>query len=177
MNKIQNDVYKALAVMDKSSGKMLNYRQLMRHPDYKQPWSKSSANEFGRLAQGVGNRIEGSDTIRFIPLSKIPHDRLKNVTYGKFVCELKPNKKEINRTRLTVGGDRINYPGECSTPTADLVLIKTHLNSVISTKDAKCVMFDVKDFYLNTPMTRYEYMRLKLTDIPEEIIVEYNTPE
>ena len=132
--------------------------------------------------QGVGNRIEGSDTIRFIPLSKIPHDRLKNVTYGKFVCELKPNKKEINRTRLTVGGDRINYPGDCSTPTADLVLITTHLNSVISTKGARYMTLDIKNFYLNTPMKHPEYVHLKLSDIPDEIIQEYKlhniaTPE
>ena len=39
------------------------------------------------------------------------------------------------------------------------------------------MMLDIKDFYLNTPMERYEYMRLKLTDIPEEIIVEYNLRE
>ncbi len=38
-------------------------------------------------------------------------------------------------------------------------------------------MLDVKDFYLNTPMARYEYMWLKLTDIPEEIIIEYNLRE
>ncbi len=35
MQPIKNDVHKALAVMDKKSGKMLNYRQLLRHPDYK----------------------------------------------------------------------------------------------------------------------------------------------
>jgi hypothetical protein len=34
-------------------------------------------------------------------------------------------------------------------------------------------MLDVKDFYLNTPMKRYEYMRIKVTDIPSEIIKEY----
>jgi hypothetical protein len=155
---------------------------LCNNPKYRKDWNISAANEFGRLAQGVGNRITGSDTIRFIPLSKIPYDRLKNVTYGKFVCELKPNKKEINRTRLTVGGDRINYPGDCGTPTADLVLIKTHLNSVISTKGARFMTVDIKNFYLNTPMTRPEYVRLKLSDIPDEITHEYKlhniaTPE
>jgi hypothetical protein len=30
----------------------------------------------------------------------------------------------------------------------------------------------VKDFYLNTPMKRFQYMRLKLNNIPEEIITE-----
>jgi hypothetical protein len=33
---------------------------------------------------------------------------------------------------------------------------------------------DVKNFYINTPMTRYEYVRIKIDDVPEEIIVEYN---
>ena len=36
MKRIKNEVHKALAVMDKDAGKMLNYRQLMQHPDYKQ---------------------------------------------------------------------------------------------------------------------------------------------
>jgi hypothetical protein len=38
-------------------------------------------------------------------------------------------------------------------------------------------MVDIKDFYLNTPMKRPEYMRLKITDIPDEIINEYNLRE
>jgi hypothetical protein len=51
------------------------------------------------------------------------------------------------------------------------------LNSVISTKGEKCVILDVKDFYLNTPIKRYEYMRIKFTDIPEEITKEYKLHE
>ena len=38
-------------------------------------------------------------------------------------------------------------------------------------------MVDIKDFYLNTPMERYEYMKLKVTDIPAEIIREYKLQE
>jgi hypothetical protein len=63
------------------------------------------------------------------------------------------------------------------TPTADMTLAKILLNSVISTKEAQCVTLDIKDFYLNTPMKRYEYMRLKLSDIPEKIIEEYKLYE
>jgi hypothetical protein len=33
---------------------------------------------------------------------------------------------------------------------------------------------DVKNFYLNTLMVQYEYVRIKINDIPDEIIVEYN---
>jgi hypothetical protein len=35
-------------------------------------------------------------------------------------------------------------------------------------------MVDIKDFYLCRPMKRFEYMRLKITDIPEVIIKEYD---
>jgi hypothetical protein len=33
---------------------------------------------------------------------------------------------------------------------------------------------DLKNFYLNTPLDRYEYMRLSINIIPDEIIDEYN---
>jgi hypothetical protein len=46
-----------------------------------------------------------------------------------------------------------------------------------STKNARCVMMDIKYFYLNTPMERYEYMKLKLSDIPSEIQREYKIQE
>jgi hypothetical protein len=33
---------------------------------------------------------------------------------------------------------------------------------------------DVKNFYLNMPMARYEYMRMHISFIPQEIIEKYN---
>ena len=75
-----------MAVMDAASGKLLKYRQLIRHPKLKERWCKSSANEFGRLANGVGGRIKGTNTIKFVRLSDIPKGRRRNVTYGQFVC-------------------------------------------------------------------------------------------
>ena len=32
---------------------------------------------------------------------------------------------------------------------------------------------DLKDFYLGTPMNRYEYMCIKMADIPQYIIDQY----
>jgi len=161
-------------IFDADSGKMLKYRQLITHPEHKEVWYHSSANEFGRLAQGVGGRIQGTDTIFFIHKYQVPADRWKDVTYAKFVCELKPNKAEVHRTRLTVGGDKVHYPGDVGTPTADLTLVKMHVNSVITTPGTRYMTLEVKNFYLNTPMERYKYVRIKLDNIPEEIIVEYN---
>jgi hypothetical protein len=87
---------------------------------------------------------------------------------------MKPNKEEKECTQLMAGRDRIHYPEDVGTPTTDMTLVKILLNSIISTKGAKCIMLDLKVFYLNTSMKRYEYMHLKLSDIPEEIIQEYN---
>ena len=134
MQRVENQVHKALAVMDKKSGKMLNYRQLLRHPDYKKDWSLSSANEFGRLANGVGRRIKNpTNTIKFVRYEDIPQDRRKDVTYGQFVCTIRPEKKEQNRTRFVVCGNKINYPGEVATPTAEMLVAKLLFNSVVST--------------------------------------------
>ena len=51
-----------------------------------------------------------------------------------------------------VEGDRINYPDNCCTPTAELLTVKQLLNSVISTPQAKFRTMVVKNFYLNTPL-------------------------
>ena len=79
--------------------------------------------------------------------------------------------------RITVGGDRINYPGEVGTPTADMLLVKLLFNSIVSTKGAKFMSLDISNFYLNTPMKRYEYMRMKLSDIPEDVQEHYKLKE
>ena len=178
VSKLENEVHQAMAVMDAETGKLLNYRQLMRDPKYKKRWSTSSANEFGRLANGVGGRIKNpTNTIKFIRKKDVPNDRRKDVTYGQFVCSVRPEKKEKERTRFTVGGDRINYPGEVATPTADMLVAKLLFNSVISTKGAKFMTMDISNFYLMTPLKRPEYVRINIKDIPDEIIAEYKLKE
>ena len=79
----------------------------------------------------------------------------------------------MNACELRWGGDKVNYPDEVSTPTANLLLVKSHLNSVISTPSAKYLILDISNFYLNTPMERFEYARIPMADIPDEIITEY----
>ena len=49
-------------------------------------------------------------------------------------------------------GVRVNYLGDCDTPTVDLNTVKILLNSIVSTLNAKFMTIDIKDFYLNTPM-------------------------
>ena len=33
---------------------------------------------------------------------------------------------------------------------------------------------DIKNFYLNTPLSWYEYLRLRLDNFPEDMIAQYN---
>ena len=116
----------------------------MRHPKYSADWQLSSANEFGRLANGVGGRVKGTNTIKFIKKSDIPRDRRHNVTYGQCVCTIRPEKSEPNCTRFVAGGNKTNYPGEVATPTADMLVAKILFNGVVSTnKDDKFMTMDI----------------------------------
>ena len=72
--------------------------------------------------------------------------------------------------RLTVSSNLIVYPSYCGTSTVDLLTVKLLLNSMISTLGEKFITIDIKDFYLNMPMSRYEYMRLKISDLPDNIV-------
>ncbi len=124
----------AHAVLDQETGELLEYRRLLKHPRFKEVWNRSAADEFGKLAQGIGGRIKGTNTMQFVHKKDIPIDRLKDVTYIKFVCAVRTEKKNPNRMRATMGGNLINYPDDIGVPTANLLLIKIFLNSVISTK-------------------------------------------
>ena len=59
------------------------------------------------------------------------------------------HKVEKNLTHLTVGGNKINYPGEVDTPTADMLLVNLMLNSIVSTMNAKFMCINIYNFYLN----------------------------
>ena len=164
----------ANAIIDAETGAAMEYRHLVKSPKHCKDWTHSFANELGRLAQGVGGREKGTDTIFFIAHAQIPQERRKDVTYGRICVDYRPQKTEPKRTRLTVGGNLIDFPGDVSTPTADTTTAKLVINSTISTKGARYMIGDIKNFYLGTPMTRYEYMRLPIAIVPPEIIEEYN---
>jgi hypothetical protein len=162
----------ANSVINEETGASLEYRHLINDTSTFTIWNESAANEFGRLAQGVGERITGSNTIFFIPRQAVPKGRI--FTYGRFVVDIRPNKSEIHRVHLTVGGNLIQYQGDVSTRSADLNTSKCLWNSTISTAGAKYMCLDVKNFYLGTPMDTFEYMRIPIKLIPHEIIDQYN---
>ena len=114
----------------------------------------------------------GANIIFFIPKEKVPAGT--TVTYGIIVAEIRPEKAETHRTRLTVGGNLIIFPSDVTTPTADLIKANLIFNSVLSTKNSKFMCAEIANFYLNNPMARYYYMKLPLDRILEKIIQQYN---
>ena len=127
----------------------------MKQDKYREVWVTSFANELGRLAQGIRD-VKGTNTIHFIPHNSVPPGL--TITYGRIVVYYRPQKQERNRTRLTVGGDKIEYSWEKATPMDDLTMAKLLFNSTISTPGAKFFGIDIKNFYLNKPLDRFEYM-------------------
>ena len=139
----------------------------MKHPKYKDVWTKSFGKEIHSLTTTT-------KTIFFIQKEDIPSDRKGDETYARIVSVFCDGKKDKYRTRVTMGGNLVNFPGDCGTPTADLLTVKLLLNSIISTTNAKFMTLNIKDFYLMTPMKRYEYFHMKLDLFPQDIIDEYD---
>ena len=119
------------AVLDEDTGDLLDYCHLVKHPKHKKYGSGAFGKEVGRLAQELPSIVEGTNTLNFIFKHEIPSDRFIDVTYAHIVCNKRPEKKDPNRCRITVGGNMVNYPGDCGTTTSDLLTVKLLLNSVI----------------------------------------------
>jgi hypothetical protein len=58
-----------------------------------------------------------------------------------------------------------------------MLVTKMLFNSIISTKDARFMTMDISIFYLMTPLHRPEFIHLKLSNIPDEVIKEYKFRE
>ena len=116
----------------------MRHRDLINHKNQntQQRWLTSGENEFGRLFQGFSqNNIDGMDVLDWIHRTSIPKD--KKVTYPRYTVAVRPKKDEPYCTRITCGGDRLDYDGDVSTQAASMECIKCHWNSVISTLGAK----------------------------------------
>ena len=162
----------AAPVLDEKTGKLMEYRDLIKSKD-KIVWERGFSNEIGRLAQGIGTRMpHGTNTIKFVSIRDIPKN--KTITYARIVSELRPQKDDPFRIRITAGGNLIFYPDDKSQPTSDIVTAKILLNSVVSTPNAKFLCLDIKNMYLNSELPTPEYMRIPIHLIPQEVMDQYN---
>jgi hypothetical protein len=68
----------AYAVLDNKTGDLLEYRHLMKHPKYKEVWTRSFGTEIRRLATTP-------ETIFFVKKEDIPNGRKGDETYARIV--------------------------------------------------------------------------------------------
>jgi len=121
----------ALSVLDPTTGEFLEHRQLRHDPRYKTTWDTSYINELGRLCQGIGSgttpnskQVACTNTFFIIDYHDIPLHKRKEICHTMVVCDVRPDKDDPDRTRITIGGNHICFPGDVGTNTASLELFK-----------------------------------------------------
>ena len=124
----------------KTTGEILGYRELVNM--YAPVCNNCRCNKIGRLSQGWGKMQELTQYSSF-------QKKYRRATYLRAVCDIRPKKIETQITRLIVGVNFIDYPGEVSTPTSDLTNMELHVNSAISDVISRYMCMGVKYFYLN----------------------------
>ena len=80
----------------------------------------------------------------------------------------------MRRTRLTVGGNLLDFTRNLISPTASVTTTKRVFNSVVSTTGTRCLLEEIKHFYLNNVLPDTEFMRIPFKSIPQEIVYTYN---
>jgi hypothetical protein len=131
-------------------------------------WQTAFGKDFGSMVQGDNKTgQQGTNSIFVMTHAKIlliPADG--TTTYARVVVNFCPQKLDPHRIRIMAGGNLINYPGELTTKTTDLITSKLMWNSVLSTKGAKFMCLGIKNFYLTAPLDCFEYMKMPLSLFP-----------
>ena len=81
--------------------------------------------------------------------------------------------KKTHHTRLTVGGVLLPIDGNLSVPGATVTITKCMVNSIISTPNAKGLILDITNFYLNNKLPSPEWMSMPFNIILQELVKEY----
>ena len=154
-----------------------SYKRLMNDPATAEVWQTAFGKDFGGMAQGdLKTGQKGTNSVFVMTHKEIDIAKAAGHkwTYARIVVDHRPQKEDPNRIRIAVGGNLITYKGSTSTRTADLTTSKLLWNSVLSTKDAKYMCIDIKNFYLTAALDYYEYMKIPLALFPEWIKTQYN---
>ena len=79
-----------------------------------------------------------------------------------------------HRTRITAGGDRLEYFGNITTHTSGMEAFKILLNCIISTPNARYCTADISNMYLCSTLDQPEFVKFKVSMILDAIVKHYN---
>jgi len=99
--------------------------------------------------------------------------KISKTTYAKIKYNINPRKKSTHRTCLTIGGNWLPFNGNLSVPGATVTTTKCMVNSIISSPNAKGLIIDIANFYLNNNLPSPEWMNMHFNTISQEIIEDY----
>ncbi len=160
------------------TGKTISsYKRLMNNPTTAEMWQTAFGKDFSGMAQGEDRKTgqKGTNSIFVMTYNEISHiPKSQTVTYAHIVVDYCPQKADPHQICIIAGGNLINYPSELSTRTANLITSKIMWISILSTKDAKYLCLNIKNFYLSTLLDQYKYMKILLVLFLEWIKQQYN---
>ena len=116
MHDTPEDVYNAQLEAIKKLCDVFRRWSLPPAPTAPQPTAPWDAGAKGLVLKGnkgpKNQRVKGTETLRVIRCTNIPKDLRKEIAHVRVVCEVRPQKTDPNRVRITVSGNRIFYPGD-----------------------------------------------------------------
>ncbi len=133
----------------------------MHDPATAKTWQTAFGTDFGGMAQGDNKTGQQGTNALFL----MTHDGIKQIlregkkfTYGNPIIDHRPQKDNPHCIQITAGGSLITYKSSPSVRMTNLDTAKLHWNSIISTRGAKYVCLNIKNFYLMAKLKYFEYM-------------------
>ena len=140
-----------------------NYKSAKSGPDSTQ-WTIAENEEQVRL-------IETTKTMVWIDPQSKPVDRIASYYHPQVKLKWKEGHY-VYRVRGVYGGNISDYVGMTSSTSSDMQTFKLLLNAVVS-EDSQFMTADISDFYLGSPLSRPEYMRLTRDQVPATTQARY----
>ena len=88
------------------------------------------------------------------------------------MSDYKPLKSEPCVVRCVAGGEKIDYLDDSGSSAASLIETKFLFNSTIydAKRGSKFMSYDLKDFFLYSPMKQPDYMLINMKHYPPDIL-------
>ncbi len=134
-----------------------SYKQLMNNPVTSNTWQTAFWKGFQKYVPGRKTGAKGTNAMFVMKPEEVNHvPAARLAMYANIAVNYQPQNNDQYQICITVGGNLINYPGELTRCTADIMTSKLTWNSILSTQQAKYMCLNLKNFYLLAPLDQYK---------------------